>query len=240
MINDFLGTMGKRGFSKPTLFRVSIEELPLAMSTKQGVSEIWADLEFFAETAEFPGTQILTQELRHYDMPAKFAYGKAHDDLTITFRLDRDFQVKQFFDMWVDTIYDRKTGDISYKKKYYGKILVAQLNEDGESSYLQEVHDCFPTSIGQISLGWDQQGVYSKLPVTFSFRKLRTLLSKKRFFESPQYDFAVANNRDSQTPGSLLEQGKNTLEGYKTTANTSFKQLTVMDKSSLLSLLTPQ
>lgn len=211
MLETFKATLGKRGFAKPTMFRVEINSIPNEMTSLRGIHDIHADLHYFAESAEFPGTQILTQELRHYDMPAKFAYLKAHDDLNLVFRLDRDFQIKKFFDVWVNSIYDRTTGNMNYKKDYVGGIQVFQIMENGAVSYGIELEDAFPTQVGQISLGWDQSGQYSRLPVTFSFRRMKSIATVERFYGPPQFGKASSQSGDSN-----VLQSTNMIGGEKT------------------------
>lgn len=239
MIDNFKATLGKRGFAKPTMFRVEFTNVPSALLNIQGTSEIIKDLHFFAESAEFPGTQILTQELRHYDMPAKFAYGKVHDDLNITFRLDRDFQVKKLFDVWINIIYDRKTGDVHYKNVYAGGIQIYQVMENGVSSYAIELEEVFPTQIGQVSLGWDQGGSYSRLPVTFTFKRMRTV-ANKTIFQRPTFG-AIAGG-DSNPSGMMnaertisepLSRKKTELTSILDSGLGAYRQITVMDKTQL-------
>jgi len=226
MIDDFKATLGKRGFAKPTMFRVEFTNVPSALLNIQGTSEIIKDLHFFAESAEFPGTQILTQELRYYDMPAKFAYGKVHDDLNITFRLDRDFQVKKLFDVWINIIYNRKTGDVQYNNVYAGGIQIYQVMENGVSSYAIELEEVFPTQIGQVSLGWDQGGSYSRLPVTFTFKRMRTV-ANKTIFQRPT--FGVAERTISEP----LSRKKTELTSILNSGLGAYRQITVMDKTQL-------
>lgn len=242
MIDDFKATLGKRGFAKPTMFRVEFTNVPSALSNIQGTSEIVKDLHFFAESAEFPGTQMLTQELRYYDMPAKFAYGKAHDDLNITFRLDRDFQVKKLFDVWINYMYNRQTGDVYYKNVYAGSIQIYQVMENGFSSYAVELEDAFPTQIGQVSMGWDQSGSYSRLPVTFSFKRMRTVANKE-IFKRPSFG-AIGGSTASSTPtldfmnsertiNETLDKSKTELTSMLDDGLGAFRQITVMDKTQL-------
>ncbi len=242
MIDDFKATLGKRGFAKPTMFRVEFTNIPDVMNNTRGTNEIVRDLHFFAETAEFPGTQILTHELRYYDMPAKFAYGKAHDELNITFRLDRDFQVKKLFDVWVNSIYDRETGNMNYKVDYSGSLQIYQIMENGVSSYAIELEDVFPTQIGQISLGWDQSGSYSRLPVTFTFKRMRTVANKTIFRRPTFGSVAGGSGVGSISSGLLnaertinepLSNMKSELASMLDDGLGAFRQISVMDKTQL-------
>ena len=242
MIDDFKATLGKRGFAKPSMFRVEFTNIPGALNNTRGANEIIKDLHFFAETAEFPGTQILTQELRYYDMPAKFAYGKAHDDLNITFRLDRDFQVKKLFDVWVNSIYDRETGNMNYKFHYSGSLQIYQIMENGVSSYAIELEEVFPTQIGQVSLGWDQGGSYSRLPVTLTFKRMRTV-ANKTIFQRPTFgSVAGGPGAGSNSSGLLnaertinepLSNMKSELVSMLEDGLGAFRQISVMDKTQL-------
>lgn len=181
MLQEFVASIGKRGFAKPSLFRAEITRIPQALESINGMSEALRDLPLFIETGEMPGTQVLTQELRHYDLTQKFAYMKAHDDLNIQIRMDRDFIFKRFFDEWVNAIYNPATGDSYYKSQYAGTVQIFQMNERGASSYGIELEDAFPTQIGQVSLGWDQSGNYIRLPVTLTFRRMKQIPNKVIF-----------------------------------------------------------
>lgn len=179
MINEFLSLIGKYGISKSSLFRLDITNPSSCMTRKSGVNNFLRDLSFFAESIEIPGTQILTQDYRIYDMTEKIAYGKLHDEINVIFRMDRDYTVKKFFDSWVDCIYNKKTGDVSYKNTYSGIIQIYQIKEDGASSYAIELIDCFPIQLGTISLGWENASELVKLPVTFSFKKMKIIPNKQ-------------------------------------------------------------
>ena len=237
MLDNFKATLGKRGFAKPTMFRVEITRIPNNMLGKAGIGEISKDLHFFAESAEFPGTQILTQEHRYYDMPQKFAYAKAHDELNLTFRLDRDFQVKKFFDSWENTIYNRETGDVAYKNAYTGTIQIFQVMENGDSSYAIELEDVFPTQIAQISLGWDQGGSYSRLPVTMTFKRIRYVANKNIFPRTPQPSFNGSSTQLSpqdRTINETLQDPKVDLKTLKDQSSEYYKQIKVPSSVNLV------
>lgn len=181
MIDEFKAQLGKRGFSKPTLFYVEFDQLPEIMNRMSEATSVSKDLRFQAENAEFPGVQIMTTEMRHYDVMQKFAYGKTFDDLNITFRMDRDFQVKRFFDAWIDSIYNRETGDVFYKNSYTGSIRVTQMMENGKSVYTIKMEDVFPTQVQSVQVGWDANGQYTKLNVVFSYKKYRVVANEQIF-----------------------------------------------------------
>lgn len=207
MINTFKAILGKYGVSKPTLYKVEITKAPDLLLNRSGVSELMKDLSFFAESAEMSGTQILTQELRVYNMPQKFAYQKAHDELNVTFRLDGELNIRRFFDEWVNCIYDPTTGDIHYKADYEGTMQIVQMREDGSVAYGVEYQNVFPITVGQLSYGFDAQGTFNKQQVTFSFRTQKPMVESdlNRFRgQSIQPDTSSRNLRQVNTNSSTV------------------------------------
>lgn len=175
MLTDFRATLGKYGIAKNTQYVLEIAKLPNTMQSLSGIPDFNRDMMFFAESAEIPGTQMMTQEIRYYGLHQKFAYHKTHDDANINFRMDGKYLVRRFFDLWIDSMYDKHTGDMKYKNDYVGSLHIWQLGEDGSRVYGVELQDCFPTQIGQLSFGFDQSGQYQRQPVTFSFRGIKDL-----------------------------------------------------------------
>lgn len=226
MIDEFKASISRRGFSRPTHYIVQITQVPQTVLAARGSNEVLSDIRFHAMSAEIPGTQILTKEVRHYDLPQKMAYGKAHDDLNITFRMDSQYQVRRLFDLWTNSVYNPATGDVRFKNEYTGTIQIIQVDDEGNSSYVVEVQECFPTSIGQISFGWDQQGSFVNQPVTFSFRRLK-VLPNRRVFDGPQ------SGNINRAP---LTEPKTDYQNVLSDNNPTIRQFTLNDRTGLTSL----
>ncbi len=242
MIQNFLTVLAKRGISKPALYKVEFTKIPQRLLSISGMNELLIDIPMFVETSEIPGTQVMTQDLRIYDMPAKYAYGKVHDDLNLTIRLDRDMLLKRFFDYWIDSIYDSETGNIHYKNTYVGTIQIFQAMENGTSSFGIELVDAFPIQIGQISLGWEQQTTYSRMNVTFSFRKIRRVANKQLFNSS---NSNITNNAVGNAILSSLNNSNysQTMQSVNTSISpifnqqaSAYQQINVLNKVGLSDL----
>lgn len=181
MINEFLAMMSKRSHAKQSLFIVELVGLPSALLSVQGLNEMQRDMRFFASTVDVPGTQLLTQEHRYYDLQQKFVYGKVHEDLVITFRLDKDWLVKKLLDKWVDCAYNSNTGNVYYKEDYNGTIQISPFMENGTSPYSVLLEEAFPTSVGAVSMSWESAGQFAQIPITFSFRRTKVTLRSAVF-----------------------------------------------------------
>lgn len=216
MLEEFRAILGKRGFSKPSLFIVNLVNTPPALNEIRGVSDLIRDLPLHAESAEFPGTQILTQESRFYDLPQKFAYAKAHDDLNLTFRMDADFQIRRLFELWINSVYNPATGDLRYKNEYSGTIHIHQMRHDGTIAYSVELQECFPTQLGQISLGWDQDGNYTRQPVTFTFRRMKPLATENRAPLTEPKNTSTSRNSQSEMVQQYKTRDENHLKNILT------------------------
>jgi len=235
MIGEFLARIGKEGLARPTLFMVEMEQVPNLMGSTAGMLEVQSNARFYAESAELPGTHMTALDHRYYDMTAKFVYGKVVDDLNITFRLDRQYNVKKFLDAWIDTMYNRESGNVAYKKDYVGTVRVSQMAENGECFYSTKFHDAFPTQVQPIQLGWDQKGSYQKVVVVFSYRKW-TVELREGFYRA-------TNNTHMEHTGntgpSLDVMEANMPQGFNTNNLLDMNQYISGNVNTLMSRVTP-
>lgn len=203
MISEFVAMLGKYHHAKSSLFHVEIQSVPALMQRVQGLGDFQREFKFLCSGAEMPGTQLLTQENRIYDLSQKYAYMKAHDELTLTVRVDKNYLSKKFFDAWEDSVYNRDTGNVFYKSSYVGQIHILPMIEDGACPYAMALEDCFPTQIGNISYSWESSGQIAQFNVTLSFTK-KKIVAREALF-------TMAGNRGGS--------GNNVLEGA---TNSSF------------------
>lgn len=185
MINEFLSILGKRSYAKPTLFQFEVLTVPELVRSTTGLSDFQRDLKFLCTGVEMPGTQLLTQENRIYDMPSKYAYQKAHDELVITMRVDKDYLSRNFFEAWGDSMYNRNTGNPFYKSKYVGEVRISTMREDGSCPYAVVFEECFPTQIGNISYSWDATGQLAIFTVNMAFTRKRQEAREDLFTKAP-------------------------------------------------------
>lgn len=181
-ISKFHSNICKVGVAKPTLYRIEIG-FPIILQATQAVLDLvkgngfmstFLNLYLNAENAEFPGVQLNTGEVVYGNQERKFAYGRQLNELTVTFRIDADMSQKKLFDTWFGIITNPKSKQMGFKDDYVSDIKIYQLNDKGELTYSYFLLNAFPTSVGSLSLGYDQQSQYHKLSVTFSYDDITT------------------------------------------------------------------
>lgn len=209
-ISKFLSNVQEKGLAKPTLYRVEMG-MPLVVLAKTALFDLtkgnfltsFLDLYMNAESAEFPGMNMLTAEVNYGNQERKFVYGKQHQEVTITFRIDADMAQKKLFDTWFGLMVNPKTKQLGFKDDYVADIKIYQLNDEREITYSYYLINAFPTSIGTLTLGYDQQNMYHKLSVTFTYDDIST----------STYVEGIFNNIINSGIDSVVEGGIDSITG---------------------------
>lgn len=111
------------------------------------------------------------------------------EPLTMTFMLDNDHRVMNFMQYWMQeivntdsdfegpsaTFKNRAAFEINYKKLYATTMIIQFYGSNDESSFIEyEFHDVFPTQIDSVSLSWEMNDTFAKLPVAFTYSSYTT------------------------------------------------------------------
>jgi hypothetical protein len=176
---------GGNGLAKNNLFIATIFS-PTSM-TKLAIER---DLLFLCKSASIPGMQIdtvpiYTQGWGKADlMPSVFT----KDNLSLTFMVDSNFAVQQYFHRWMQTIvnYNELNGTLSedisngklpyefdYKENYAGTVEVVLYSENNNSAnaktYTYQYSKAFPVSIGAIETSWENNAEIMTITVSFAY-----------------------------------------------------------------------
>lgn len=165
-LEEFRAVVLQYGLAKSHRFEVMIlAPAGLDMEEARYVS-------LFADGTQLPQTRINTTQMRMWgsprQMPQWAEYGG--DNITINFHLDRKYDIKRFFDMWVDKIVDRDTSTVGYYSDYISDIIISQLDENEDVSYTVTLKEAYPISVNPIQLDMNSPGL-SRLSVTFTYKK---------------------------------------------------------------------
>ena len=168
----------KLGFARSNNFLV---ELPSKWGYETG-----RNLNILCSNVSLPGKQIMTHERRIGMENNKIAYGFANEDVTMTFYLMNDYNIKKYFDRWRSAALNEGSWEINYKSEYQNDIKIHQLrkplvgysksigplriqgNLGGGSVYSVNLLEAFPTQISGIALSNEQDGLV-QLTVTFAY-----------------------------------------------------------------------
>lgn len=196
-LDDILAEVGSRGMAKanryeifitapPCLYNYTINETASRRATggryrtqnminHDGVAK---RLSVFCESASLPPTRIITTRQQIFGPPSFHPIGADYggDNLSLTFALDKWYTIKEFFDIWVDSIVGRDDGLVNYASEYLSQgMTISQLDEEDRSHYTAVFDDVFPIAVNPIQLDSGMSNTVSKMTVTFCYRRWRSI-----------------------------------------------------------------
>ena len=197
-INEFKTNIATNGgLLKSNRFAVMISKPNVVPASYTDLSS----LQFYADSASVPGIALQTAEIRREGIGnlEKTPWGAAFTDISITFMIDQKTKIWNFFQVWMNAIYDfnmdsegrpRTFFEMAYKDDYSTFVSINVYNEidRGENSVITiDLVDAFPISISDMQLNWNGTDIM-KLTVAFNFKSwnLRDSGKYDLNLESPQ------------------------------------------------------
>jgi hypothetical protein len=110
------------------------------------------------------------------------------EGVSLTFHVDRDMNVKKFFDEWTAVVVDPDTGLVNYQENYISTINLRQLNEQENVTYELELFEAFPRSVNLLELNNSAQNQTHRLNVLFAYRYWK---DKGRDFQTTPMDIPL-------------------------------------------------
>jgi hypothetical protein len=188
-LEQFISQVNKLGLARTNLFDVEIGTPSCIRASGPSIPRL---VNLFCQSANFPPTNIGVRELRiagpSYKRPYNIDYGG--EGISLTFLVDRNMDVKGYFDLWMANIIDPYEFNAFYNEKetqYTTDIYIRQLTEttpriaeyefiqdtvDIKDKYYVKLEDAFPRNIGMIELDSSAQNSVHKLTVNFAYRKV--------------------------------------------------------------------
>lgn len=204
-IQNFKSTVLYRGVAKTNRFEVNFN-IPFTLANKlggigsgSGAEGILRTVSLYCEISSLPSKNLNVVQQRIYgplyQNPISVDYGG--DAITMTFYVDRDMNVKKFFDAWTEYIIDDanytvryQKGDRDFYEAYIQPIDIFQLNEQDQPTYAIKLVDAFPRNIGILELNAASLNTPHRLNVTFAYRKWVTIdLKTNRTKNTPSATF---------------------------------------------------
>jgi hypothetical protein len=142
------------------------------------------------ESAELPGRELITTDVKIYGPTFKVPYQTQYNQLALNFVCTNEFYERKLFDRWLDAIMPSDTNNLRFPKGgntgtgYMTNIKVIQYDDFIKQIYAVEMIDAYPISIAAQPLSWSEEG-FHRLTVQFAYQKYRVVYSG-------QYDIAAA------------------------------------------------
>lgn len=172
-IGNFLAEVSSKGLAKPCRFAVDID-IPACVRG----NVIGKQVSMFCDQAILPYSRVLTSRQQLFGPPSMHPVGVDYngEGVSLQFYVDKDMNVKRFFDAWADGIIDRRTYTARYQfsgsvSNYLTSLYVSQLDEADNITYKVKLIDAYPVSVQALVLDGGATNQVHKLSVNFVFRK---------------------------------------------------------------------
>jgi len=146
---------------------------------------IYNKLALLCEQATLPGINIATTPTRTFGESIETPYDKIYHPVNLSFYVDSKYQVKYFFDSWMNVIQSNTTRIHNYPNSYKTNIDIVTYDKQDTKTYMTRLYDAYPKTIGDIQLSYNNVDII-KLPVELTYRyyKTETLSSGSYSFDS--------------------------------------------------------
>ena len=171
MLNEFISKVKSTGLAKTNRYRVTIAT-PTLMTGFMNSGRL---ITLFCESTSLPGQVIATTEQRIMGETREFPYSKFYDNITLSFYIDNNFEVKGFFDNWLNSVSNTQNKITSYYKDYIAPtVLIEVLPMDSEvSTYSITLHEAYPKGISPIQLSADSRDI-ARIGVSLNYKYYTT------------------------------------------------------------------
>jgi hypothetical protein len=163
-LSNFAAELRTRNVSRPNLYYAEIIAPGLETSQPNSLVSMWCSSAHTPQTAISTNDSYIEAGTRR-----KYAYDVDFQNLVLTFYIDQDYKIKQFFDDWKQKIvpYNRQ---FNYPDKYTAeKLTLYILDQTGEPTYMYEYSRVFPKTIQSVELSYANGTSISTFTVEFVF-----------------------------------------------------------------------
>lgn len=148
-------------------------------------------LTFMVENVELPPVNLATGEYRYGNSPQfKYPYAQIYNPITISYILDSTFVQREFFDVWVDYIYNLSNRDnsgttlrVPYKDDYTMQLTIAKydrcsrknrgiIDDSPKFNYSVQMVNAYPVSVSAIPLS-NAASDLTRVSVTYEYDIMR-------------------------------------------------------------------
>jgi len=134
------------------------------------------------ESAELPGKNFVTEDVKIYGPTFKVPYQVQYAETTLTFICTNDFFERKLFERWMTAIMPTDTNNFRYPKgqnsKYMTDITIKQYNEDVTQIFATKLIDAFPISIAAQQLSWGDDN-FHRLAIQFAYYRYEPIVDTK-------------------------------------------------------------
>lgn len=176
-----------------------------------------AKVSMLCNSAQIPGLNIMTTDIRYYGEATERPHGITYGPLNLTFYLDNDLAPKRYFEEWMNQVYSRDKRSLNYYDIYTRDVEVVIYNKAEEEIDRIKFLECYPKLMSDVNLSYDSNGAAVVLSVTLVYKWWESM-SKTSYDERLNREESTHNKDKFGFDG--LGDGPESFTNY--TGNTSF------------------
>lgn len=168
-ISAFLTNAVPKGGARPNRFRV-------VLTFPQGLTipaDVPRRMSFSCKATTAPGHTLGATPVPYMGRTAKLAGDEELDDWSVTIVVDNDFVSRDAIESWKQFIISTNTNiGKNAPLEYMGSADVEQLDREGNIIKTFGLEKIFPTIVGPMTLGWDNNNTVHEFETTFAINDL--------------------------------------------------------------------
>ena len=140
-------------------------------------------LGLYCENTQIPGSTILTTPSKIFGESREMPYERSYEPINMSFYVDSDFRVKEYFDSWHEAIFDPYTRSGQYYDDYVRNIEIWVHNVEDRRTYALTLFECYPKAVSAIQMDYGSKELM-KLQVTMQYKYWRSVAGDAAASES--------------------------------------------------------
>lgn len=207
-LNEFISNIKNNSLARQNRFTVSI-------SGNNATNSIDSNLvELFCEQAILPSLSFASQPVRSYGEQREVVYDRNFETASLTFLVDRQMKVKDYFDQWTNKIIDPYSRLAGFYDEYVRDICIITQDTKDNDTYIAVLREAYPKTVSAVQLDHNSKDVM-KLQVTFNYKyHINNQLISPSNDKNPKKLFGL----DLPDPYKVSQQLGNYLRGSVTNA----------------------
>lgn len=127
----------------------------------------------YCDQIQLPSLNFSTIQNRSFGEFREVPYEKLFGDISMSFYVDTDMEVKFLFDEWMAYIQDPTTRTFKYYNDYTCDMLIQVQDLNESTKYEIDLFECYPKTMGAVQLDYASKDVM-KLSVTMQYKYFKT------------------------------------------------------------------
>lgn len=172
-VNEFLANF-QGGGARPNRYEV-ILTFPAGVG---GGTEATRKISFTCKAASIPASNLGVIDVPYKGRQVKVPGDRVFDDWNVTIILDNDFLGRNIFERWHNLINGNEsnvaTNGFINPSNAYARATVNQLDREDKIVATYDVEGMFPTLVGELTVGYDQNDMTMDQQVTFAINNWKS------------------------------------------------------------------